>query len=43
VSDEGAEEVREATPDMITHIQWRINKGLGVGREVVVSYRVQVR
>jgi uncharacterized repeat protein (TIGR01451 family) len=43
VNDEGEEEVREATPDMITHVQWRMNGGLDVGHEVVVSYRVQVK
>jgi uncharacterized repeat protein (TIGR01451 family) len=43
VNDEGEEETREATPDMITHIQWRVDEGLGVGQELVVSYRVQVK
>ena len=43
VNDEGEEEVREATPDMITHVQWKMEEGLEVGYEVVVSYRVQVR
>jgi len=43
VNDEGVEEIREATPDMITHVQWRMDKGLEVGHELVVSYRVQVR
>jgi len=43
VNDEGVEEIREATPDMITHVQWRMDKGLEVGHELVVSYRVKVR
>lgn len=43
VNDEGVEEVREATPDMITHVRWTMDEGLEVGHEVVVSYRVQVK
>jgi len=43
VNDEGEEEVREATPDMITHVRWKMDEGLEVGHEVVVSYRVQVK
>jgi uncharacterized repeat protein (TIGR01451 family) len=43
VNDEGEEEIREATPDMITHIQWMVDGGLDVGHELVVSYRVQVK
>jgi len=43
MNDEGEEEVRQATPDMITHVQWRMDTGLEVGHEVVVSYRVQVK
>ena len=43
VNEEGEEEVREATPDMITHVQWQMDEGLDVGREVIVSYRVQVK
>ena len=43
VNDEGEEEARKATPDMITHIQWKVDGGLDAGRELVVSYRVQVK
>ena len=43
VNDEGEEEEREATPEMITHVQWKMDDGLEVGHEVVVSYRVQVK
>jgi uncharacterized repeat protein (TIGR01451 family) len=43
VNDEGLEEMREATPDMITHVRWTMDGGLDVGQEVVVSYRVQVK
>ena len=43
INDEGVEETREATPDMITHVQWRMDRELEVGKDVVVSYRVQVK
>jgi uncharacterized repeat protein (TIGR01451 family) len=43
VNDEGEKEVREATPDMITHVQWSMDESLEVGHEVIVSYRVQVK
>jgi uncharacterized repeat protein (TIGR01451 family) len=43
VNENGEEEIREATPDMITHVQWMVNGGLDVGHELVVSYRVQVK
>ena len=43
VNDEGVEEVKEATPDMITHVMWTMNESLEIGHEVVVSYRVQVK
>lgn len=42
-SEDGEEELREATPDMITHIKWAVSMVMEVGREVSVSYRVQVR
>ena len=43
VNEEGEEEVREATPDMVTHVQWKMDERLEVGHEVIVSYRVQVK
>ncbi len=43
VNEDGEEEVKEATPDMITHVRWRVDTVLDVGQELVVSYRVQVR
>lgn len=44
VTNEKGEEVRKvATPDMITHVQWRMEEALNVGQEVSVSYRVQVK
>jgi uncharacterized repeat protein (TIGR01451 family) len=43
VNDAGEEEIREATPDMITNIQWMMAERLDAGHEVVVSYRVQVK
>lgn len=43
INEHGDEELREATPDMITHIKWSVSTVLEVDREVSVSYRVQVR
>ena len=43
INESGEEETREATPDMITHVQWRMESDLEVGQDVVVSYRVQVK
>jgi uncharacterized repeat protein (TIGR01451 family) len=43
INEDGVEETREATPDMITHVQWRMDSELDVGQDVVVSYRVQVK
>jgi uncharacterized repeat protein (TIGR01451 family) len=43
VNENGEEETREATPDMITHVQWRMESDLDAGQYVVVSYRVQVK
>ena len=43
VNEDGEEEVKGATPDMITHVRWRVDTVLDVGQELVVSYRVQVR
>lgn len=40
---QGKEERRVATPEMITNIKWILDTPLGVGQEVSVSYRVQVR
>lgn len=43
VNEQGAEERRVATPDMYTHIMWDVARVLEVGKEVSVSYRVQVK
>lgn len=43
VNERGIEEPRVATPDMYTHIMWDISSVLEVGKEVSVSYRVQVK
>ena len=43
VNEQGEEETREATSDMITHVQWKMATNLDVGQEVIVSYRVQVK
>lgn len=39
----GKKQRRVATPDMYTHIKWSIDGALGAGKDVVVSYRVQVK
>jgi len=39
----GKEQRRVATPDMYTHIKWNVEGALGAGKNVVVSYRVQVK
>ena len=43
LNKKGEEETREATPDMITHVQWHMEGDLEAGQDVVVSYRVQVK
>jgi uncharacterized repeat protein (TIGR01451 family) len=40
---DGTVEKKKADPEMITHVKWSLDGHLGVGEEVVVSYRVQVR
>ncbi len=42
INENGEEERKKATPDMITHVQWIMGESLDVGHEVTVSYRVQV-
>jgi uncharacterized repeat protein (TIGR01451 family) len=43
VNEQGVEERHVATPDMYTHIMWDIASVLEVGKEISVSYRVQVK
>jgi uncharacterized repeat protein (TIGR01451 family) len=43
INEQGVKVLREATPEMITHIKWFVSKVLEVDREVSVSYRVKVR
>ncbi len=43
VNENGQEEERAATPDMISHVKWMMDGTLDVGRQVSVSYRVQVK
>jgi len=43
VDENGQEQEKVATPDMITHVKWVMNGILEVGEEVSVSYRVQVK
>ena len=43
VNAQGVEEHRVATADMYTHIMWNVDGALDVGKEVLVSYRVQVK
>lgn len=40
---DGTEEQREATPEMITHIKWRMNEALKASEIVKTSYRVRVK
>jgi len=40
---EGDEERKVATPDMYTHVMWDVASVLEVGKEVSVSYRVEVK
>ncbi len=41
--DDGTEEQRKATPEMITHIKWRMNEALQASEIVNTSYRVRVK
>jgi uncharacterized repeat protein (TIGR01451 family) len=43
VDASGKERRRVATPDMYTHIKWNIDGSLDAGKDLVVSYRVQVK
>ena len=43
VDENGQEEERVATPDMISHVRWTMDGTLNVGQQVSVSYRVQVK
>lgn len=43
IDENGREQRKIATPDMITHIKWVMSGVLDVGQEVSVSYRVQVK
>ncbi len=43
VNEHGEREIRNATPEMITHVKWMINGALDIGQELTVSYRVQVK
>ncbi len=43
VDASGKDQRKAATPDMYTHIKWDIDGSLGAGKDVVVSYRVQVK
>lgn len=42
-NDQGVEERRVASADMYTHVMWNVSSVLEVGREIMVSYRVQVK
>ena len=42
-NEKGEEERKVATPDMYTHVMWNVASALEVGKEVAVSYRVQVK
>ena len=43
VGEDGEVQLKEATPDMITHIKWSMEEPFEAGSEVTVSYRVQVK
>lgn len=43
VNEKGEKEQRVAGPEMYTHIMWDITRALEPGKEVSVSYRVQVK
>ncbi len=40
---DGTVEKKKADPKMITHVKWSLAGNLGVGEEVMVSYRVHVK
>jgi len=40
---DGTVEKRKADPGMITHVRWSLAGNLGVGEEIMVSYRVHVK
>jgi uncharacterized repeat protein (TIGR01451 family) len=40
---DGTVEKRKADPGMITHVKWSLAGNLGVGEEIMVSYRVHVK
>jgi uncharacterized repeat protein (TIGR01451 family) len=42
-NEKGIEERKVATPDMYTHVMWNVTSALEVGKEISVSYRVQVK
>lgn len=42
VNEDGKEEKREATPDMVTHLKWKVNEDLESSGIVTASYRVLV-
>jgi uncharacterized repeat protein (TIGR01451 family) len=42
-NEKGVEERKVATPDMYTHVMWNVASVLEVGKELSVSYRVQVK
>lgn len=42
LNEDGKEEKREATSDMITHIKWRMSEELEAASIVTTSYRVRV-
>ena len=43
VRQDGTVEKEKADPALITHIKWPLVGSLGVGEEVIASYRVQVK
>ena len=42
-NEKGVEERKVAPPDMYTHVMWNVASVLEVGKELSVSYRVQVK
>ncbi|MDZ7860538.1 MAG: hypothetical protein U5O15_07715 [Candidatus Krumholzibacteriota bacterium] len=42
VNEDGKEEKREATPEMVTHLKWKMNEDLEASGIVTASYRVLV-
>ena len=43
IRKDGSSEKKIATPDMITHIKWILDRNFDVGEEIKVSYRVHVK